>query len=70
MICDFALTSGFQWRTASWRGTGTEENNEFVPKVFYLDAGKHRLVIRGKDSKVKIDSLMPVSYTHLTLPTN
>lgn len=58
MIWDIMpLTNGFEERTVSWRGSGTFDNNEFVPKRFTLSAGNHELIIRGRESNTKLDSL-------------
>jgi hypothetical protein len=57
MAWDIPIASGFLWRTVSWRGTGTVDTNQDAPKVFTLTAGDHYLVLRGKDEKVKLDSV-------------
>ncbi|HWQ90589.1 MAG TPA: hypothetical protein VN673_02875, partial [Clostridia bacterium] len=41
MICDIEITSGFEPRFMGWRGNGTFDKNEFVPKAFNLTAGTH-----------------------------
>ena len=55
MIWDIPLTTGFEERTVSWRGGGTFDKNEFVPKVFNLAAGQHELIVRGREANVRID---------------
>jgi hypothetical protein len=62
MAWDLPIASGFQWRTASWRGTGTVDTNQFAPKVFSLTAGDHYLVLRSRDEKVKFDTLGVYAY--------
>ncbi|MBW2990902.1 right-handed parallel beta-helix repeat-containing protein [Candidatus Woesearchaeota archaeon] len=62
MICDMDLTSGFEERTISWRGDGTFDNNEFVPKVFTLSAGEHELILRGREGQTQIDKIIIESY--------
>jgi hypothetical protein len=57
MIWDIPATSGFEQRTVSWRGGGTFENNELVPKVFNLSAGSHQLLVRGRESNVRLDRI-------------
>jgi hypothetical protein len=54
MICDLPLTSGFEKRVFSWRGNGTFDRNQFVPKSFQLSAGDHQLVIRGREGDTKL----------------
>jgi len=58
MIWDiFPFTSGFEQRTVSWRGNGTDVNNQFIPKVFNLAAGPHELYFCGRESNVQLESL-------------
>jgi len=63
MIWDIQITSGPEERIASWRGSGTYDANEFVPKVFFLSAGEHELIIRGRERNIRLDrvSVMPLS---------
>lgn len=63
------LTSGFQERTASWRGSGTPDVNQYVPEVFTLSAGEHDLVIRGREANTKIDKIVVTPYSLVT-PTS
>jgi hypothetical protein len=49
MIWDIDVTNGFEERTVSWRGNGTPESDEFVPKRFKLSAGAHKLIIVGRE---------------------
>jgi type II secretory pathway pseudopilin PulG len=51
------LTSGFEERTVSWRGSGSASNNEFNPKIFTLSAGDHELIVRGREANTLLDSL-------------
>lgn len=48
-IWDIPLTSGLEERIASWRGSGTFEESEFVPKVFQLTSGTHTLNLVGRE---------------------
>src|SRR5437016_891820 len=57
MIWDVPATTSFQQATASWRGTGTFDNNQFVPKIFSLAAGTHQLIIRGGGVNVQLDKI-------------
>jgi hypothetical protein len=57
MICDLPLTAGFEQRIVSWRGNGTFDNNEFIPKVFTLAPGTHQLVVVGREANVQLQSL-------------
>lgn len=56
-IWDIPLTSGFEWRTAGWRGNGTFDDNQFVPKGFRLSQGLHRLIIIGREPELAIDRI-------------
>jgi len=58
MIWDVApITSGFESRTVSWRGNGTDVANQFIPKVFSLTAGSHSLVIIGREANVELENM-------------
>ena len=57
MIWDIPPTSGFEQRTANWRGSGTFDADEFVPKVFSLSAGSHQLIVRGREGNVRFDEI-------------
>src|SRR5690606_22693008 len=41
----------------SWRGNGTVENPQFNPKYFYLLAGEHNLIFRGREAKVELSKI-------------
>lgn len=64
MICDLPLTTGFEQRIVSWRGNGTFDNDQFIPKVFTLAPGPHQLVVVGREANVQLQSL-----SILLLPT-
>jgi len=68
MIWDITDTIGFELRTASWRGGGTYNNNEFVPIVFNLTTGLHELIIRGREVNVLLDQVSVLAY--VVPPTN
>jgi len=56
-IWDIPVTTGFQVREASWRGSGTFNSPQFVPQVFNLAAGNHTLIIVGREGGVQIDKI-------------
>jgi hypothetical protein len=63
MISDItSFTSGFELRTLSWRGNGTFDNNQFVPKVFSLTPGTHQLIIRGREANTLLQSIKILLY--------
>jgi hypothetical protein len=62
MTWDIPLTSGFELETVCWRGNGTYDANEFVPKVFNLDRGAHQLIIRGREANTLLKSINIVPY--------
>ena len=50
MIWDIMpLTSGFEQRIVSWRGNGSENNDQIVPKIFNLSAGPHQIIFVGRE---------------------
>jgi hypothetical protein len=50
MIWDILpVTSGFAQRIVGWRGSGTENNDQIVPKVFSLSAGPHQIYFKGEE---------------------
>ncbi|HWB03271.1 MAG TPA: hypothetical protein VG796_09625 [Verrucomicrobiales bacterium] len=57
MIWDIALTKGFEKRRVSWRGNGTESKNQFTPRTFFLTAGKHQLIIRGREGNTAFSEI-------------
>jgi hypothetical protein len=60
-IWDIPLTSGFQDRVVSWRGTrGTETVPEHPQAFFDLEAGEHELNIVGREGGVRLRKLMVV----------
>lgn len=64
-VWDMPTTSGFQTETVAWRGNGTWDADEFVPKAFALSAGTHKLVISGREPNTQLQSIQiqPVSLT-------
>jgi hypothetical protein len=63
MIWDPPVTSGFTNLLVSWRGTGTDTNNQFAPKVFSLSSGTHQLIVRGREGGAQLGeiTIMPCS---------
>jgi hypothetical protein len=57
MIWDIPVTSGFERRWVSWRGNGTDTNNQFIPRRFSLSAGGHQLVIVGREANTQLQQL-------------
>jgi hypothetical protein len=53
MTWDIPVTSGFEARTVSWRGTSPPD----APKEFALTAGTHTLIIRGREAGVLLDRI-------------
>lgn len=65
-IWDIPITNGFENRAAAWRGSGTYDANQFIPKQWTLGTGPHTLIIRGREANVQIDriSVVPVAVTN------
>jgi hypothetical protein len=66
MIWDIMpITSGFEQRTVSWRGNGSENNDQIVPKIFNLSAGPHQIIFVGREPYTALSSftLVPVAST-------
>ena len=51
-------TVGFQNRLVSWRGNGTSDTNQYVPKYFNLASGTHQLIVRGRAANTQLDRLV------------
>ncbi len=58
MIWDVAVTNGLERRTVSWRGTGTDTDDELPQKTFTLTQGTHQLILRGRESGAEIDHIL------------
>src|SRR5262245_11437240 len=56
-IWDVDPTSGFEERVVSWRGDGGDGSDQFAPKRFKLEAGKHQLFIFGREPDTQLKSL-------------
>lgn len=57
MIWDIPLTSGLAERTVSWRGNGTFDSAQYVPKVFTLASGTHTLIVRGREANTQLGTI-------------
>jgi len=69
MIWDPPVTSGFTNLVVSWRGTGTDTNNQFAPIVFNLSTGTHQLVVRGREGGGQLASISIIPYAVPPAPT-
>jgi len=56
-VWDIPVTSGFTNQLVSWRGTGTDTNNQYVPEVFNLSAGTHQLIIVGREAGAQLGQI-------------
>jgi hypothetical protein len=56
-IWDIPVTQGFEERLVSWRGNGTFTNSDFSPKAFYLAAGAHQLIVRGREANASLQGI-------------
>lgn len=56
-IWDVPVTTGFQDRIASWRGTGGFNTPEFAPKTWSLSTGSHTLIVRGREGGLQLDRI-------------
>lgn len=62
MIWDIEVTNGFEERVVNWRGNGESGSGEFSPKIFALSAGKHQLIVVGREpSQLKSVSIRPAA---------
>jgi hypothetical protein len=57
MIWDIDPTTGFEDRVVSWRGDGADGSDQFAPKRFKLTAGKHQLILCGREPEAQLKSL-------------
>jgi hypothetical protein len=58
------VTSGFEQRLVSWRGSGTSDADQYVPQIFVLSAGNHQLIIKGREAYTQLQS-----FSFLQLPS-
>jgi hypothetical protein len=62
MIWDIPLTTGFTNQLVSWRGNGTDTNNQYVPMVFNLTTGAHQLIIVGREAGAQLGQITVQPY--------
>ena len=65
MTWDIVMTSGFEGRLVSWRGTGTDTANQFVPWIFPLTNGLHQILFYGREANTQVAgfSILPAPPT-------
>jgi hypothetical protein len=63
MIWDVEVTTGWETRTVNWRGNGAAESDEFIPKVFHLAAGEHKLIVIAREPGAELKSVSIVPKT-------
>ena len=61
-ISPYTSASGFGQRTVNWRGNGTDTADQFVPIVFTLSQGSHKLIIRGREANTLLQDMAVVPY--------
>jgi P pilus assembly chaperone PapD len=57
MIWDVEVTDGFEKHLVNWRGSGDGANDEFSPKVFKLEPGKHQIILVGREPGTELKSI-------------
>jgi hypothetical protein len=62
MTWDIPVTSGFTNQLVAWRGSGTPDASEFIPKVFNLTAGVHQLIIVGREPGAQLGQITVAPY--------
>jgi parallel beta-helix repeat protein len=64
MVWDIPVSPVLTTQTVSWRGngSGTPLAAQFLPKVFNLSAGKHTLIIRGREPNTTLGAISIISY--------
>ncbi|HUA38753.1 MAG TPA: hypothetical protein VMA35_10215, partial [Candidatus Sulfopaludibacter sp.] len=71
MIWDITpITSGFEPRMVSWRGNGSENNDQFVPKIFNLGAGQHQIIFMGSEPGTALASFTLIPVASVTANTS
>ena len=71
MIWDISpLTSGFEWRAVSWRGSGIDSSNQFAPAIFTLLPGDHQVIVRGREPNTQLQGLTVVPVTYLAVTSS
>ena len=57
MIWDVEVADGFEKHLMTWRGSGDATSPEFAPKVFKLAAGKHQIILVGREPGTELKSI-------------
>jgi len=57
MTWDIPICTNLTSQNVSWRGNGDWTSSEFMPKVFSLSAGKHQLIIRGREGNTRLGAI-------------
>jgi hypothetical protein len=65
MIWDIPVTTGFGQQTVSWRGSGTDTNAQYAPKVYDLAPGAHQLIIVGREAGAQLGRITISPYTNV-----
>ena len=65
MIWDIPVTTGLTNRFVSWRRTEPSNIGRFVPQVFNLSSGDHRLIIVGRTADTKLSHISIVKNSRL-----
>ena len=61
-VLPYTAASGFEQRTVDWRGDGTDTVHQFVPIVFTLSQGSHKLVIIGREANTLLQAMVVSPY--------
>ncbi|NNM29989.1 MAG: hypothetical protein HKO57_10725, partial [Akkermansiaceae bacterium] len=64
------VTTGYEVRPASWQGSGTFDNPEFVPRYFNLGVGQHEVVIRGREAGAVLKTIALIKRPQAPTPNN
>jgi hypothetical protein len=72
MIWHIPVTSGLEAEIVSWQGSGTWDAPQYVPAVFTLTQGVHKLIVCGREANAKFQRFSivkmpsPPSGLHIT----
>jgi len=56
-IWDTPVFSDFTWKRVSARGNGTFDKSQYAPKYYSLKAGKHQIIIVGREANTLLDKI-------------
>ena len=68
MIWDIMAPAASTERVVSWRGNGTDGNNQFAPKIFTLSSGVHQIIVRGREAGAQLGRITVAPVTAPGLP--